>query len=37
MWSYNATSHADQILISDINNDNIGEVIYCTDGLDFIV
>lgn len=37
IWSYEATSHADQILVKDINNDKIAEVIYCTDGLDFLI
>lgn len=37
LWSYEATSHADQIVADDINQDNRMEIIYCTDGLDFIV
>jgi outer membrane protein assembly factor BamB len=37
LWSFDFPSHADQIVVDDINQDGVQEVIYCTDNEDFII
>lgn len=37
LWSHDFPSHADQIVVCDINGDGVVEVIYCTDFMDFFI